>query len=85
MIEELEKKGFRVGIRPQKMSGTWYWVAGVNVGDNERADWVDSKNGLPWACYNTYKEAMDAVIEYCNNYKPPKLYEAKSSKRSKRS
>lgn len=76
MIEELEKKGFRIGIRPQRINGVWYWVAGVNIGDNDRADWVDIDNGLPWACYRTYKEALDEAIKYCN--KPHKVNERSS-------
>lgn len=83
MITEYEKKGFRIGIRPQRMNGAWYWIAGVNVGDVDKANWVDSNNGLPWAAYATYEEALDAAIKYCDNYKAP--HETKSTTRSRRS
>ena len=82
MVEEYEKKGFRIGIRPQKMYGKWYWVAGVNVGNNDRADWVDENNGLPLACYESYTEALNKAMRYCDNYKP--VHE-KSTTRPRRS
>ena len=84
MIEEYEKKGFRIGIRPQRMNGVWYWVAGVHVGDSDRANWVDKNNGLPWACYSTYAEALSEAIKYCDNYKSHPI-EKESTKRSRRS
>lgn len=83
VIEEYEKKGFRIGIRPQKMYGKWYWVSGVNVGDSERANWVDKNNNLPMACYLTYAEALDEAIKFCDNYKKP--IEKESTKRPRRS
>lgn len=68
MIEELEQKGFRICIVPQKWNKNWYWVSGVYIGDNIKAHWVDSNNGLPKAAYITYKEALDAAINYCTEY-----------------
>lgn len=75
-IDEYASKGFRIGIRPQKFGSNWYWVLGVNVGDSDRADWVDENNGLPWACYNTYEEAFNKAVDYI---------EKKGNKRSRRS
>lgn len=65
-IKELEKKGYRVNIFPQMSEGNWFWTAGVYVGDNKRAIWIDSKNNLPFAMYMTYEDAFNAVIDYCN-------------------
>lgn len=69
-IEEFEKKGFRIGIFPQKINGKWLWTAGVYIGEETKANWVDSDNGLPRAGYNSYREAFDAVVNYCTTYKP---------------
>lgn len=68
-IEELEKRQLRVAIFPQKNKGEWIWTAGVYRGDSTKAEWVDSDNGLPRAGYPTYKEALDAVVNYCTNQK----------------
>lgn len=71
-IGELESKGFRVSIFPQRNYGEWLWSAGVYVGNCTKAEWVDTNNGLPRACYNSYIEALESVIKYCENYKEPK-------------
>lgn len=71
-IEELEAKGFRVCIYPQKWNNEWLWTGGVYIGDNTRAIWVNMDNGLPNAGYKTYKDAFDAVVNYCEN--PPKKH-----------
>lgn len=76
-IEELEQKGFRISIFPQRNYGQWHWSGGVYVGDSNKAEWVDTNNGLPRANYNSYREAFEAVVKYCENYKEPK----KSSKK----
>ena len=65
-IKDLEKKGFRINIFPQLSGGNWYWTAGVCIGDNKRAVWIDSKNNLAFAMYLTYEDAFNAVINYCN-------------------
>jgi hypothetical protein len=70
IIEELEKKGFRICILPQQNKGEWLWTAGVYIGSSTKADWVDSNNGLPRAGYKEYREAFDAAVEYCKTYKP---------------
>lgn len=72
VIEELEKKGFRVSVYPRCDRGEWYWAAGVYIGENTKAHWVNSENGLPHACYSGYREALEAVVNYCNNGKKNK-------------
>ena len=72
IIKELESKGFRIVIIPQMWGDKWIWTAGVYIGDERKAEWIDSNNGLPKAGYLEYKEAFDAVVDYCNNYKPKK-------------
>lgn len=71
VIKELEKKGFRIAIIPQMWDNSWIWTAGVYIGNDRKAEWVDSKNsGLPKAGYFDYESAFNAVVNYCNNYKP---------------
>lgn len=72
-IKEWESKGFRPAIYPQLNKDKWLWVAGVYVGMSNRANWADSDNGLPRACYNTYQEAFNAITNYIKNYKPKNL------------
>jgi hypothetical protein len=75
MIEAImmwESKGFRICIIPQQDKGKWLWVAGVYIGNERKADWVDCDNGLPRAAYTTYPEALKASIDYCENYKVKK-------------
>lgn len=69
-IKELESKDFRIVVTPQMVDGKWLWLAGVYVGNERRAEWVDSNNGLPKAMYKEYEEAFNAVVSYCTNYKP---------------
>lgn len=68
VIKYWEDKDFRICIFPTKECKKWYWRAGVYVGNSTRAEWVDSNNNLSYSLYNTYKEALDAVVNYCNNY-----------------
>lgn len=72
IIEHWESKNFRICIIPQFINKKWYWTTGVYVGEDSKANWVDSNNNLPRAAYVTYKEALDAAINYCNNYKKSK-------------
>lgn len=76
IIEDLEAQGYRVCVHPIRWSSKWYWTAGVYIGDNSKGTWIDSNNGLPRACYNTYREALDTVVKYC---------EEESNKRQRRS
>ena len=69
IIDDLEKKGFRVCITPVLEGGVWYWLAGVKIGDNNKATWVDSKNDLPFAYYPDYTSGLKAVLKYCESYK----------------
>ena len=64
-IEELAKKGILVSIYPMKLNSVWYWIAGVYINGDTKATWIDSKNNLPKAAYNTYTEAYNAVLDYC--------------------
>ena len=75
-INELERKGIRVCISPQCWYGKWNWYAGIYVGNDRRAIWIDSDNGLPKAAYETYEDAFNAIINYC---KSKKLDTAKSN------
>lgn len=68
IIEKLEKAGFRLSIFPQKQKDAWFWVAGVYIGEDNRAHWVDTNNNLPFACYSSYKEAFLNTVNYCKNY-----------------
>ena len=72
MIEQWEKKGFRICVIPQQFNGEWLWTAGVYIGNDRKADWVDCENGLPRAAYKTYPEALNAALDYCENYKVKK-------------
>lgn len=65
LIERLESKGLRLCINPQKTSGKWYWVAGVYVGDERKADWVHQPTCEMYAGYKTYREALEALINHC--------------------
>lgn len=68
-IKELEKKGFRIAIFPLMVKKEWYWIAGVYVGNESKAEWVDQKiEGTPKAGYLDYEEALTAAIDYCENY-----------------
>lgn len=70
-IKELEAKGFRVAIIPQMWGSTWFWTAGVYVGNERKAEWVDNKDpSLPKAGFVDYEAAFNAVVAYCDNYKP---------------
>lgn len=80
VIKELESKGFRISIFPQMQNGSWFWTAGVYIGNDKTAIWVDSNNGLPRAAYTTYEEAFNKVVDYCNNYKPKKEGYGKKAK-----
>lgn len=71
-IEHWESKGFRICIVPQQDKDKWLWIAGVYIGNERRADWVDCDNGLPRAAYVTYPEALKAALDYCENYKVKK-------------
>ena len=64
-IELWESKGFRICITPMQDKSTWAWIAGVNIGNDRKADWI--KTPFP-----TYKEAFDAILDYCENYKVKK-------------
>jgi hypothetical protein len=79
IINDLESKGFRICIYPQKNKSVWYWISGVYVGNCRQAEWVENKNesNLPFAAYKSYKSAFDAVTEYCKNY-IPKVEKTKS-------
>ena len=68
MIDSFAEKGLRICINPQQFNGTWYWTAGVYIGNTNRAVWLDKENGLPKAAYTTYKEALETAIEYCNDH-----------------
>lgn len=61
-IEHWESKGFRIAITPTKDNVGWYWVSGVYIGNEQRANWLKKH-------FSSYKEAFDAIIDYCNNYK----------------
>lgn len=70
MIETIkfwEKKNFRFCIIPQLDRGKWVWTAGVYIGMEKKADWINNFQG-----YETYEEAFDSLVEYCENYKPKK-------------
>ena len=69
-IEQWEAKGFRICIFPQQNKGQWLWTAGVYVGNVTTAHWADSNYGLPRAGYLKYSEALDAAVNFCENYKP---------------
>ena len=64
IIEDLEAKGFRVSIFPSK-EGEWKWTAGVYIGDNTKAVWVPN---LANCRYDTYPNALKAVIKFCETY-----------------
>ena len=72
IVEKWESKGFRFCLYPQKDGSNWYWTAGVYIGDERKAEWVDCNNGLPRAAYPSYKEAFKALVDYCENYKTRK-------------
>lgn len=68
MIETLkywESKNFRFCIVPQQDKGKWVWTAGVYIGNEKKADWINNFRG-----YDDYKDAFDALVDYCTNYKP---------------
>lgn len=68
IIEYWEKKNFRFCITPQQDKGKWVWIAGVYIGMERKADWINNFQG-----FESYKEAFNALVEYCSNYKPKKL------------
>jgi hypothetical protein len=44
---------------------TWAWIAGVYIGNERKADWIKTP-------FSTYKEAFNAILDYCENYKVKK-------------
>lgn len=44
---------------------TWTWIAGVYIGNERKADWIKTP-------FSTYKEAFNAILDYCENYKVKK-------------
>lgn len=71
-IMKWESKGFRFCITPQQDKGKWYWVAGVYIGMERRADWVSKPDCPIHAGYETYEGAFNALLDYCENYKVKK-------------
>lgn len=70
IIEYWESKELRICIYPQKWKDKWIWTAGVYAGSVTTANWVDSKNDLPRGGYLKYSEALEAAVDFCENYKP---------------
>lgn len=68
IINTWEKKGFRFCIIPQLDKGKWVWTAGVYIGMEKKADWINNFQG-----YESYQEAFDDLVKYCENYKPKKI------------
>ena len=76
-INELESKGFRICIYPQRFNGTWKWVAGVYVGDCNVALWLPN-NGQPRNSYDNYEDAFNDLVSFCETYKAPRIVEESS-------
>lgn len=71
MIETIkfwENKGFRFCIVPQQDRGKWLWTAGVYIGMERKADWINNFQG-----FEEYEDAFKALVDYCENYKPKKV------------
>ena len=64
-IEHWESKGFRICITPMQDKSTWAWIAGVYIGNERKADWIKTP-------FHTYREAFNAILDYCENYKVKK-------------
>ena len=65
LIEHWESKGFRICITPMQDKSRWSWIAGVYIGNERKADWIKTP-------FTSYKEAFEAIIDYCENYKVKK-------------
>lgn len=71
IIEEWEKKGFRIGIFPVIHLKRHEWTAGVRVGDNDKLTWMPNKDkGCTFSSFISYSNALEAAVKFCENYKP---------------
>lgn len=70
-IEEWAEKDFRIGIFPVLHLGRHEWTAGVRIGKEDRMTWLPNKGeGCTFSSFNSYSEALEAVLKFCETYKP---------------
>ena len=70
-IEEWANKGFRIGIFPVLHLNKHEWTAGVRIGNESKMTWLSKKDeGCTFSSFTSYTNALNAILDFCENYKP---------------
>lgn len=71
-IKELEKKSFRIGFYPTFEKNKHEWTVCVRIGDDKRLIFIQGEPGCYNSSFNTKEAALEAIIKFCEEYKPKK-------------
>lgn len=70
-IQEWADKGFLIAIFPVVHNTRKEWSSGVMIGSDDKITWLKDKDeGCRFSSFINYDNALNAALNFCENYKP---------------